>query len=157
MIYFLIIVIAAAAFVFYRYKKYKKQLELQESAQDAQAFVSSEVVSLLQRFKELQSKGVIPPHESVSLQNRIKQITENMFCHTDSENSVREYLVNAKQDLALISIKLDQFETKLKNMGQQPQVQPQAVIPQTPPATSPVTQPQQNKPASEIDPFDALK
>lgn len=105
---FLLLLLAFVAFAVYRYKKYQKQRDIEEMAAEAQAYVSAEVVVLLQRYKALMAQSALSPYDAVRLQKNLNNLTENLLCHTDSEASVREYLALAKQDIALIKIKLDQ-------------------------------------------------
>ena len=95
------------AFAGYRVYLYKKQRKIEEMASDAQAYVSSEIVELLQLLKTAiaNNGGELSP-QLVNLQSKIQNLTENLFCHTDSEASVRDYLVAAKQDINIISFKL---------------------------------------------------
>lgn len=104
-----LLILAFAAFAVYRYKKYQKQREIEEMAADAQAYVSSEVVELLQRYKTLAAQQITSSDASVNIQKDIQNLTENLFCHTDSESSVREYLSSAKQDIVIIKSKLDKL------------------------------------------------
>ena len=95
------------AFAGYRVYLYKKQRKIEEMASDAQAYVSSEIVELLQLLKTAiaNNNGELTP-QLVSIQNKINFLTENLFCHTDSEASVRDYLVAARQDISVMSFKL---------------------------------------------------
>lgn len=107
---FILLIIAFLLFAFYRYRKYQKAREIEEMAADAQAYVSSEVVELLQRFKTIATQESIPLNEQQKqVHLKIKNLTENLLCHTDSEASVREYLATAKQDIAVIQIELDKL------------------------------------------------
>lgn len=110
MIVFILLILAFIGFAAYRYKNYKKQREIEEMAADAQAYVSAEVVELLQRYKTLTAQNALDTEQSEKLSQSIRNLTENLFCHTDSEASVREYLANAKQDIILIQNKLDQLK-----------------------------------------------
>lgn len=110
MIVFILLILAFIGFAAYRYKNYKKQREIEEMAADAQAYVSAEVVELLQRYKTLTAQNALDTEQSEKLSQSIRSLTENLFCHTDSEASVREYLANAKQDIILIQNKLDQLK-----------------------------------------------
>lgn len=110
MIIFILLILAFIGFAAYRYKNYKKQREIEEMAADAQAYVSAEVVELLQRYKTLTAQNALDTEQSEKLSQSIRSLTENLFCHTDSEASVREYLANAKQDIILIQNKLDQLK-----------------------------------------------
>lgn len=95
------------AFAGYRVYLYKKQRKIEEMASDAQAYVSSEIVELLQLLKTViaQNEGELSP-QLLNIQSKINFLTENLFCHTDSEASVRDYLVAAKQDISVLSFKL---------------------------------------------------
>ena len=107
---FIFLILAFVAFAFYRYRQYQKQREIEEMAADAQAYVSSEVVELLQRFKTIATENdtaMSAQHKKIQL--HIKNLTENLLCHTDSEQSVREYLSQAKQEVALINIELEKL------------------------------------------------
>ncbi len=109
MIVFILLILAFLGFAAYRYKTYKKQREIEEMAADAQAYVSAEVVELLQRYKTLTAQNALTAEQSEKLSKSIRNLTENLFCHTDSEASVREYLANARQDIILIQNKFDQL------------------------------------------------
>lgn len=106
---FLLLLFTFIVFIVYRYKKYQKQREIEDTAANAQAYVSAEVVELLQRYKTLLAQQAIPTEEAQILQQHIYNLTENLLCHTDSEASVREYLSTAKQEIALLSIKMDKL------------------------------------------------
>lgn len=95
------------AFAAYRVYLYQKQRQIEEMATNAQAYVSAEIVEMLQRIKAivLSNGGHISP-ELKSIQDLIHNQLENLSCHTDSEASVREYLSTAKQDLAILQVKL---------------------------------------------------
>ena len=112
---FILLILAFVAFAFYRYRQYQKQREIEEMAADAQAYVSSEVVELLQRFKTIATENetaMSAQHKKIQL--HIKNLTENLLCHTDSEQSVREYLAQAKQEIALINIELEKLSGQKK-------------------------------------------
>ncbi|TXJ09480.1 MAG: hypothetical protein E6Q25_03130 [Acinetobacter sp.] len=112
MIFLILLILVFLAFAVYRYKKYQKQREIEEMAADAQAYVSSEVVELLQRSKTLLLQQ--PTSDAVqNAQKGIQNLTENLFCHTDSEASVREYLSAAKQEIALLNNTLDQISAQI--------------------------------------------
>lgn len=97
-------------FVGYRVYGYKKQRAIEEMAADAQAYVSSEIVELLQQLKKvvITHGGEMTPALK-DLQTQIQQLMENMVCHTDSEASIREYLLLAKQDIAVMQVKLNKL------------------------------------------------
>lgn len=107
---FLLLLLTLAAFVGYRIYAYKKQRQIEEMASDAQAYVSSEIVELLQQLKKISLRQQPLGTQLQQIHAQIKDLTENMVCHTDSEASVREYLSAAKQDLALIKVKLTKIE-----------------------------------------------
>lgn len=117
MIVFILLILAFIGFAAYRYKNYKKQREIEEMAADAQAYVSAEVVELLQRYKTLTAQNALDTEQSEKLSQSIRNLTENLFCHTDSEASVREYLANAKQDIVLIQNKLDQLKANPEQLN----------------------------------------
>lgn len=117
MIVFILLILAFIGFAAYRYKNYKKQREIEEMAADAQAYVSAEVVELLQRYKTLTAQNALDTEQSEKLSQSIRNLTENLFCHTDSEASVREYLANAKQDIILIQNKLDQLKANPEQLN----------------------------------------
>lgn len=117
MIVFILLILAFIGFAAYRYKNYKKQREIEEMAADAQAYVSAEVVELLQRYKILTAQNALDTEQSEKLSQSIRNLTENLFCHTDSEASVREYLANAKQDIVLIQNKLDQLKANPEQLN----------------------------------------
>lgn len=95
------------AFAAYRVYLYKKQRQIEEDAADAQAYVSAEIVEMLQTIKAIivANGGYISP-ELKNIQDLIHNQLENLSCHTDSDASVREYLSAAKQDLAILQVKL---------------------------------------------------
>ena len=99
------------AFAAYRVYVYKKQRQIEEMAADAQAYVSSEIVEILQKLKSLIARhgGVASPDIQI-IQNLVKNQLENLNCHTDSEASVKEYLSAAKQELAILKVKLQKIE-----------------------------------------------
>ncbi len=115
----MLIIIAFIIFAIYRYRKYQKQREIEEMATDAQAYVGSEIVELLQRYKTLVSNNAMPESDSATIQQAINNLNENLFCHTDSESSVREYLSAAKQEIALLTIKLDKFTEQSAHLADQ--------------------------------------
>ena len=104
---FILAAILLIAFAAYRVYAYKKQRQIEEMAANAHAYVSAEIVEILQTVKSLVIKngGVITP-EIKQIQDQIHYQLENLTCHTDSEASVREYLSAAKQDLAILQVKL---------------------------------------------------
>lgn len=107
---FILLIIMMMVFVGYRVYGYKKQRAIEEMAANAQAYVSSEIVDLLQQLKKIVStrSGQMTP-ELQALQSQIQQLMENMVCHTDSEASIREYLSLAKQDIAVMQVKLNKL------------------------------------------------
>lgn len=113
---FILLIVAFIAFAVYRYKKYQKQRQLEEMAAEAQASVSAEVVEILQRYKTLKLQCDIAEFEQRAIEEQIKNLTENLLCHTDSENSVREYRVISKQNIALLNRKLDRYSTQLQDL-----------------------------------------
>ena len=108
---FILAALMLIAFAAYRIYAYKKQRQIEEMAADAHAYVSAEIVEMLQNIKILvtQNAGVISP-EVKQIQDQIHNQLENLTCHTDSEASVREYLSAAKQDLALLQVKLNKLK-----------------------------------------------
>ncbi|KAA8731716.1 hypothetical protein F4V57_12430 [Acinetobacter qingfengensis] len=107
---FILLLLGFVAFAIYRYRKYQTQREIEEMAADAQAYISSETVELLQRFKKLLEQENVAEQDKQHIQQKFKYINENLFCQSYSEASVREYLSHAEQKLALIRIKLDRLD-----------------------------------------------
>ena len=136
---FILAAILLIVFAAYRIYLYKKQRQIEEDAANAQAYVSAEIVELLQKIKTLivAQGGQVSP-EIQHIQDQVKNQLENMYCHTDSDASVREYLSAAKQDLALIQVKLQKISAG-------------APIEQITPQVS------QTYPSVNHDEFDALK
>ena len=106
----LLFIIGLLGFVFYRYRQYQQQRTIELEAAQAQAFVSGEVVQLLQRFKRLQRHHTCTTASAEQLQLSINNLTEQLFCDTDSLASVRQYLSHAKQEIAIINHQLTLYE-----------------------------------------------
>ena len=106
---FILLILALVGFVGHRIYIYKKQREVEEMASDAQAYVSSEIVELLQHIKTIKSESIEIQAEVNLTQQQVQNLMENMVCHTDSESSVREYLSAARQDIALLKVKLEKL------------------------------------------------
>lgn len=109
MVFTILLLIVFIAFAVYRYKAYKAQREVAAMAADAQAYISGEVVLLLQRYKAILKNQIpIAEKDDQEIQQKIKQIS-HMYCASDSEATVREYLSLAQQNIALVNIKLDHY------------------------------------------------
>ena len=85
---FIFLILAFVAFAFYRYRQYQKQREIEEMAADAQAYVSSEVVELLQRFKTIATENDTAMSAQQKRLNCISKMSRKTYSVIPTANKV---------------------------------------------------------------------
>lgn len=104
-----VMLIGLAVFLAWRVYQYQQRRRIEDMATQAQASISADLVEVLQQFKCLQQQGVFDPHTAKQFETLIRQLTDQLFCDRDSSDSVREYLSQTRQQIAILKHKLAQY------------------------------------------------